>query len=101
MPAQGSVEISPTFPGSRERFFVVAEARDLGLGEKKMKLTVNGEPHEHRGDGTIGALLDGLGAKKEHTALLLNGTVLPSKDWKTTTLNENDEIEMLVFVGGG
>ena len=25
-----------------------------------MKLTVNGEPHEHQGDGTIDALLDEL-----------------------------------------
>ena len=66
-----------------------------------MKLTVNGEPHEHPGDGTINALLDELGAKKEHTALMLNGDVVPSNDWKTTTLNENDEVEMLVFVGGG
>ena len=66
-----------------------------------MKLTVNGEAHEHRGNGTIEALLNELGAKKEHTALLLNGEVAPSTKWKTTALNENDEIEMLVFVGGG
>lgn len=66
-----------------------------------MKLTVNGEPHEHQGGETPDALLEELGAKKEHTALLLNGSVVPSKEWKTTTLNENDEVEMLVFVGGG
>lgn len=66
-----------------------------------MELMVNGEPREHPDGTTLDALLDGLGAKKEHTALLLNGAVLPSKDWKTTTLDENDEIEMLVFVGGG
>ena len=66
-----------------------------------MKLTVNGEPHEHQKGGTIDTLLDGLGANKAHTALLLNVIVRPSKDWKTTTLTENDEVEMLVFVGGG
>ena len=66
-----------------------------------MKLTVNGEPHEHQGDGTVDALLEELGANKEHTALMVNGDVVSSNDWKTTTLNENDEVEMLVFVGGG
>jgi len=66
-----------------------------------MKLTVNGEPHQHCGDGTIDTLLEDLGAKKAHTALMLNGDVVPSDTWKTTTLNENDEVEMLVFVGGG
>ena len=66
-----------------------------------MKLTVNGEPHEHQDDGTVDALLEELGANKEHTALMVNGDVVSSNDWKTTTLRENDEVEMLVFVGGG
>ena len=66
-----------------------------------MKLNVNGEPHEHTGNGTVDALLEELGANKEHTALMLNGDVVPSSGWKTTTLNDNDEVEMLVFVGGG
>ena len=66
-----------------------------------MKLNVNGEPHEHQGGGSIDALLEELGANQAHTALMLNGSVVPSDAWKTTTLNENDEVEMLVFVGGG
>ncbi|WP_372808923.1 sulfur carrier protein ThiS [Pontiella sp.] len=66
-----------------------------------MKLTVNGTAHELGGDGTIDALLDELGATKAHTALMVNGNVVPSEQWATTPLNENDEVEMLVFVGGG
>lgn len=66
-----------------------------------MKLTVNGESHEHQGNGTVDALLDELGANKAHTALMINGNVIPSEQWKSAALNENDEIEMLVFVGGG
>ncbi len=66
-----------------------------------MKLTVNGEPHEHHGSGSIDALLDDLDAKKEHTALMVNGEVVPSTDWNSTLLNENDTVEILVFVGGG
>jgi len=66
-----------------------------------MKLTVNGELHEHQGNGSIDALLDELGARKEHTALMVNGDVVPATAWKSTELKENDDIEMLVFVGGG
>ena len=66
-----------------------------------MKLTVNGEPHRHNGDGSIAALLAELGAKGEHTALMLNGEVLPSKDWNRVRLEEGDTVELLVFVGGG
>ena len=66
-----------------------------------MKLTVNGEPHEHCGSGTIDALLEELGANKAHTALMQNGDVVPAADWISTKLKENDEVEMLVFVGGG
>ncbi len=66
-----------------------------------MKLTVNGDTHEHTGDGTVDALLEELGANQAHTALMVNGSVIPSEKWKITQLNENDEVEMLVFVGGG
>lgn len=66
-----------------------------------MKLTVNGEEHEHQGDGTITALLNELGAAQAHTALMINGEVIPSEQWDATQAAENDQIEMLVFVGGG
>lgn len=66
-----------------------------------MKLTVNGKTHEHHGNGSIATLLEELDANPAHTALMANGDVVPSSDWKTTTLKENDKIEILVFVGGG
>ena len=66
-----------------------------------MKLLVNGEPREYEGDGSIAALLAELGAKAAHTALMLNGNVIPSAEWNAPVLKENDEVEMLVFVGGG
>ena len=66
-----------------------------------MKLIVNGEPHEHTGSGSVEALLEELGATRAHTALMLNGAVVPSDEWTSTQLTENDEVEMLVFVGGG
>ena len=66
-----------------------------------MNLKVNGEQHDHQGGGSIPALLAELGADAERTALMVNGAVVSSNDWNTTLLKENDEVEALVFVGGG
>jgi sulfur carrier protein len=92
MPAKGSVESD--FQRSR----VPGNAFYL---EAAMKLMVNGETHEHQGNGSIDALLEELGANKAHTAMMVNGAVVPSEEWISTTLKENDAVEMLVFVGGG
>jgi thiamine biosynthesis protein ThiS len=78
-------------PARPERFFVGG----------CMKLKVNGKPHEHTGDRSVVGLLEGLGANPAHTALMLNGDVVPSEDWKITPLQEDDDVEVLVFVGGG
>lgn len=66
-----------------------------------MKLTVNGEQHDHQGDGTVDSLLNELDANKAHTALMINGSVVAADEWNVTALKENDEVEILVFVGGG
>ena len=66
-----------------------------------MFLTVNGEKTEHRGDGSVLALLTELGATPEHTALTVNGDLVFSKDWKIFKLNDGDAVEVLTFVGGG
>ena len=66
-----------------------------------MNITLNGEAHTHQGASTLTSLLNEIGAQKEHTALMQNGNVIPATDWSNTPLNENDQIEILVFVGGG
>ncbi len=73
----------------------------LFIWSNAMKLTVNGEQHDHQSDASVDSLLEELGANKSHTALMINGNVIPSDDWKTHQLKESDEVEMLVFVGGG
>ena len=66
-----------------------------------MKIILNGEPHNHKGLGTLDSLLDEVGANKNHTALMLNGAITPKEKWRQKKIHENDQIEMLVFVGGG
>lgn len=66
-----------------------------------MFLTVNGEKFEHRGDGSVPALLAELGATPEHTAVTVNGDLVFPKDWKNFKFNDGDAVEVLTFVGGG
>ena len=106
------VEPDPDHAGERKRGSVFKRFRVSGSAffvrrnrpasaEEKMKVIVNGKIHEHKGGGAIMALLEELDANPAHTALMLNGEVLPSSEWKTAVLKENDDVEMLVFVGGG
>ncbi len=66
-----------------------------------MKLTVNGKDHEHKGDGTIGALLAELGAKPQLTAVMVNDDVVPAPEWPDVALRPGDDVELLVFACGG
>ena len=66
-----------------------------------MKLTVNGEPHEHKGDGSVAALLDEMGSRPDRTALMVNGDVVPRARWTGVSLSDGDRVELLVFAGGG
>ena len=66
-----------------------------------MFLKVNDEKYEHRGDGTVAAVLAELGATLEHTALTVNGDIVPSARWQNFKLNDGDTVEVLTFVGGG
>ena len=66
-----------------------------------MQIILNGESHLLEGDISLLALLETLEVEKKHTALMLNGAVIPATDWNEYTLKENDEVEIMVFVGGG
>ena len=46
-----------------------------------MNIELNGEPHTHQGDGSVLSLLAEIGANKDHTALMLNGQIVPSETW--------------------
>jgi sulfur carrier protein len=66
-----------------------------------MQLTVNGEEHEHRGDGTVSSLLEELGADRGRVALMVNAEVVARERRDGLLLREGDRIEVLTFAGGG
>jgi len=66
-----------------------------------MNLLVNGEGHEHEGKGTLAELLLEFQADPSRTAIMVNGEVVPRARWESVSLSDGDQVELLVFAGGG
>ena len=66
-----------------------------------MEIILNGDKQQIENQSTILLLLNSLKINKEHAALMINGNIIPSSNWDSHRLNENDEVEIMVFVGGG
>jgi len=66
-----------------------------------MKLTVNGEPHNHTGDKTIEALLKEIGADPRRVVVMINSGVVCREARASVSLEEGDLVEVLAFAGGG
>ena len=66
-----------------------------------MTIRVNGEA-QHVADGTtLDALLDGLGVRRDGTAVALNDDVVPRAEHRSTALRDGDRLEIIVAVAGG
>ena len=66
-----------------------------------MLLTVNGEPRDLADDGRITNLMKEVGCDPGRTALMVNGEVVRREAWAAVVLHENDQVELIVFAGGG
>ncbi len=62
-------------------------------------MLVNGVETEAQQD--LQALLEKLGIQPSTVAVLINGDILPRKDWAKRELLPADEVEIVKFVGGG
>lgn len=65
-----------------------------------MQIQVNGELRETP-QGTILELLDSLGIDPKRVAVELNMEILPKADYAARVIVEDDNIEIVHFVGGG
>jgi len=65
-----------------------------------MQLTINGETKESHAK-TIQELIDELSIESKVMAAAVNMNVVKKEIWASHTLNENDKVEFLQFVGGG
>ncbi|MGB9234536.1 MAG: sulfur carrier protein ThiS [Terriglobales bacterium] len=65
-----------------------------------MKLTINGETRALPAD-TLTALVEQLGMKPDRVAIELNRQIVPRDRWPQTRLKDEDQLEIVHFVGGG
>lgn len=66
-----------------------------------MLIKVNGEPREVKENISLPELVASLGLKAEQVAIELNQKVVRRTQWASTTLQEDDRVEIVHFVGGG
>ena len=67
-----------------------------------MKVIINGEGQEVSDNIKVTELLSEVKVKMpDMVSVELNGEILERADFETTTVNENDTLEFLYFMGGG
>lgn len=66
-----------------------------------MKLVVNGEAREFTGQATLLDVVAGVTDAPQGIAVALNASVVPRGSWKSTTVADGDEVEVLTAVQGG
>lgn len=64
-------------------------------------IKVNGENKSIPQNISILNLLESYKLNKDRVVIELNRNILKQSDFESTTLNENDELEIVTFVGGG
>ena len=67
-----------------------------------MKLVINGEDVQTKDSLTVNELLVEHDVKMpDMVSVELNGEIIPRVEFEDTTLNEDDKVEFLYFMGGG
>ncbi len=66
-----------------------------------MQLVLNGERHEHKGDGSLISLLREMNLDPGKAAVMINNEIIKREDQQAVILKESDKIELLTFAGGG
>ena len=66
-----------------------------------MKIIINGHKKEIQQNTTVKQLLEDLKVLDKTMAVAVNMKIVKKDDWDKYTLQENDKVEALNFVGGG
>lgn len=67
-----------------------------------MKVFINGKQEQlEQSELTIMEFIVNKGLQPDHVVVEYNGSVLDSEQWQQTIMKENDQLEVLRFVGGG
>jgi thiamine biosynthesis protein ThiS len=66
-----------------------------------MEILINGESKQLSAPLSVAELLDVLELKGDRIAVELNRQIVRRENWPTVTLNDQDRLEIVQFVGGG
>jgi len=66
-----------------------------------MKIIVNGSANDVPASLTLAALVESLGLDPGRVAVEVNRRLVRKADWPSTTLQPDDSVEVVTFVGGG
>jgi sulfur carrier protein len=66
-----------------------------------MKVMINGLPHDLPSGATVAQAVQTLTSQVAGVAVALNDEVVRRSAWRSTTLGENDRVEVLTAVQGG
>ena len=66
-----------------------------------LRVYLNGESKDVPDASTLAQLVTQLELPDRRIAIELNRTVVRRRDWESTSLSEDDRIEIVHFVGGG
>ena len=66
-----------------------------------MTLTINGQIKELNGIQNIAGLIEKYCPNKRNIIAELNGAIISSNTWDSTSLKDGDAVELVAFVGGG
>jgi len=65
------------------------------------KIQLNGDPHEITNGINLIELLNSLKIPNNKVAIEVNGEIIEKKKYQYLTLNKNDKVEIVHFIGGG
>ena len=65
------------------------------------KIQLNGDPYEIKNGANLNELLNMLKIQKSKVAIEVNGEIVEKKKYQYLTLNKNDKVEIVHFIGGG
>ena len=66
-----------------------------------MKIKINGREEELTQKKSLFEVISDKGLIPDHVVVEHNSRIVPKEEWRKTTLTENDNIEIVSFVGGG
>ncbi|MBF0384523.1 MAG: sulfur carrier protein ThiS [Candidatus Omnitrophica bacterium] len=66
-----------------------------------MKIIINGKEKQLLGPNNLANAIKESCTDPEHVISEVNGKIIRSENWENFSLQENDKIELVTFVGGG